>query len=445
MAELEGFKSVFNTLLVCNDVCCIVRGGLLNSLVISKLFNNYTTYLMMKRLFMIAVALLVLGGAANAQQSKSDETLEFRPHWSLGVQGGAAYTLGEASFAELLSPAAQLSATYHFHHAFGVRAGLSGWQGKGGLLVGSQDVYKFNYGQLSADFTVDLASLIAGFDHQRAFTPYLFAGIGGAYGFNNGAVALAKEYAAALPYVWDTKAFVVGRAGAGVDFWVSKAIALGLEANTNFYSDKFNSKQAQKGLLADWQFNLLAGVKFRLGENTRPSAVYAAQVAAAEAAAAAAAALAAEKAAAEKAAAEKAAAEKAAAEKAAAEKAAAEAAAAAKAAAEKAAIAAENSEDVFFTIDSYYIRTNEGKKLEKLASWMKENPDFTVTLVGYADKKTGTYEINQRISERRANAVKDRLVKLGVPAERIMTFFKGDTVQPFAENAKNRVVICALE
>ena len=111
-----------------------------------------------------AVALLVLGGAANAQQSKSDETLEFRPHWSLGVQGGAAYTLGEASFAELLSPAAQLSATYHFHHAFGVRAGLSGWQGKGGL-VASQDVYKFNYGQLSADFTVDLASLIAGFDH----------------------------------------------------------------------------------------------------------------------------------------------------------------------------------------------------------------------------------------------------------------------------------------
>ena len=399
---------------------------------------------MKKRLFTIAVALLVSGSAADAQQSENDETIKFCPHWSFSLQRGAAYTLGEASFAELISPADQLSATFHFHHALGVRAGLSGWQGKGGI-VASQDVYKFNYGQLSADFTVDLASLIAGFDHQRVVTPYLFAGIGGAYGFNNGAVALAKEYAAALPYVWDTKAFVVGRAGAGVDFWLSDAIALGLETNANFYSDKLNSKKATKGLLADWQFNLLAGVKFRLGENTRPSAVYAAQVAAAEAAAAAAAALAAEKAAAEKAAAEKAAAEKAAAEKAAAEKAAAEKAAAEKAAAEKAAIAAENSEDVFFTIDSYYIRTNEGKKLEKLAAWMKANPDFTVTLVGYADKKTGTYEINQRISERRANAVKDRLIKLGVPAERIMTFFKGDTVQPFAENAKNRVVICALE
>ena len=359
----------------------------------------------MKRLFMIAVALLTLGSVANAQQSMSDESLEFRPHWSLGVQGGAGYTLGEASFAKLLSPAAQLSATYHFHHAFGVRAGLSGWQGKGGLVV-SEDIYRFQYGQLSADFTVDLASLIAGFDHQRVFSPYLFAGIGGAYGFNNEeATALAGKYSAAFPYVWDKKAFVVGRLGAGVDFWLTKAIALGIEGNANMFSDKLNSKEAGKGLLADWQFDLLAGVKFRLGDNTRPSAVYAAQVAAAEAAAAAAAAL----------------------------------------AAEKAAVAAENSEDVFFTIDSYYIRANEGKKLEKLAAWMKENPDFTVTLVGYADKKTGTYEINQRISERRANAVKERLVKLGVPADRIMTFFKGDTVQPFAENAKNRVVICELE
>ena len=400
---------------------------------------------MMKRLFMIAVALLALGSAANAQQSMSDESVEFRPHWSLGVQGGAGYTLGEASFAKLLSPAAQLSATYHFHHAFGVRVGLSGWQGKGGLVL-SEDIYKFQYGQLSADFTMDLASLISGFDHQRVFSPYLFAGIGGAYGFNNEeANALATQYGAAFPLIWDTKAFVVGRLGAGVDFWLTKAIALGIEGNANMFSDKLNSKECGKGLAADWQFDLLAGVKFRLGDNTRPSAAYAAQVAAAEAAAAAAAALAAEKAAAEKAAAEKAAAEKAAAEKAAAEKAAAEKAAAEKAAAEKAAVAAENSEDVFFTIDSYYIRPTEGKKLETLAAWMKENPDFTVTLVGYADKKTGTYEVNQRISERRANAVKDRLVKLGVPAERIMTFFKGDTVQPFAENAKNRVVICELE
>ena len=401
---------------------------------------------MMKRLTMIAVALLMLGGAASAQQSKSDESLEFRPHWSLKVQGGIAHTIGETSFGELISPAAQLSATYNFHHAMGVRVGLSGWQGKGSIVM-ADDVYRFRYGQLSADYVLDLASLIGGFKHDRLVSPYLFAGIGGAYGFDNKEVKPLKDnaaYADQLPYYWDSKAFVVGRFGAGVDFWITDGIALGLEADGNFFSDKLNSKDAIKGMLADWQWHLLAGVTFRLGDNTRPSAVYAAAVAAAEAAAAEAAAkAAAEKAAAEKAAAEKAAAEKAAAEKAAAEKAAAEKAA--KAAAERAAKSAENSDNVFFTINSTYIRKAEGKKLEKLAEWMKANPDFNVALVGYADKETGTPEGNMKLSENRSKVVKERLVKLGVPAERIATAFKGDTVQPFAENNKNRVVICTLE
>ena len=386
---------------------------------------------MMKRLTMIAVALLAMCSVASAQQSKSDESLEFRPHWSLKVQGGVAHTIGEASFAELISPAAQLSATYNFHHAMGVRVGLSGWQGKGSV-VAADEIYRFRYGQLNADYVLDLASLIGGFKHDRVCSPYFFAGIGGAYGFDNKeAGELAPKYEGSLPYYWENIPLVVGRFGAGVDFWVSKKVALGLEANGNFYSDKFNSKQATEDLLADWQINLLAGVTFRLGDNTRPSAVYAAAVAAAEAAAAEAAA----KAAAEKAEAERLAAEKAAAEKAAAEK----------AAAERAAKAAENSDNVFFTINSTYIRKAEGEKLVKLADWMKANPDFNVALVGYADKETGTPAGNMKLSENRAKVVKERLVKLGVPAERISTAFKGDTVQPFAENNKNRVVICTLE
>ena len=406
---------------------------------------NYTILLfMMKRLTMIAVALLMLGGVASAQQSKSDESLEFRPHWSLKLQGGAAHTRGEAQFLELISPAAQLSASYNFHHAMGVRVGLSGWQGKGSV-VAADEIYRFRYGQLNADYVLDLASLIGGFKHDRVCSPYLFAGIGGAYGFDNKeAGELAPKYEGSLPYYWENIPLVVGRFGAGVDFWVSKKVALGLEANGNFYSDKFNSKQATEDLLADWQINLLAGVTFRLGDNTRPSAVYAAAVAAAEAAAAEAAAkAAAEKAEAERLAAEKAAAEKAAAEKAAAEKAAREAAE--KAAAERAAKAAENSDNVFFTINSTYIRKAEGEKLVKLAEWMKANPDFNVALVGHADRETGTPAGNMKLSENRAKVVKERLIKLGVPAERISTAFKGDTVQPFAENNKNRVVICTLE
>ena len=114
----------------------------------------------MKRLTMIAASLLLMSGVASAQQSKSDETVEFRPHWSLGVQGGVAHTRGEQKFGELMSPAAQLSATYNFHHAMGVRFGLGGWQGKGGALTDNgYQGYAFNYGQLSADYVLDLANL----------------------------------------------------------------------------------------------------------------------------------------------------------------------------------------------------------------------------------------------------------------------------------------------
>lgn len=395
----------------------------------------------MKRLTMIAASLLLLGGVASAQQSKTDETLEFRPHWSLNVQGGVAHTRGENQFTELLSPAAQLSATYRFHHAMGVRFGLGGWQGKGAALMdnGYQD-YSYQFAQLNADYILDLAGVFGGFNHKRVVSPYLLAGVGAGYGFNNEQAAAYKEE---LEYYWDSKMFApIGRAGLGVDFRLGECVSLGLEGNANILTDRFNSKKADN---VDWQFNVLAGLSFRFGKNTRPSKAYAEKVAAAEAAAAAAAAEAAARAEAERLAAEKAAAEKAAAEKAAREKAEAERLAAERAAAERAAKAAENSDNVFFTIGSYYIRKAEGDKLVKLADWMKANPDFNVSLVGYADKETGTPKGNERLSANRARVVKERLVKLGVEESRIMTAYKGDTVQPFAENAKNRVVICTLE
>lgn len=399
----------------------------------------------MKHKIMIVVALLMIGGVASAQQSKSDESLEFRPHWGLDIQGGASYTIGEASFSEMLSPAAQVSAIYNFHHAMGVRFGLSGWQGKGTVVV-TDEIYRFRYAQIHADYVLNLSSLIGGFKHDRVFNPYIFAGIAGAYGFDNKEAAqYVSAYPEILGYYWEKTPMFVGRAGLGADFYVSKNVALGIEANTACYGDKFNSKKAvDKKIVPDFQVNALLGVKIRFGGNTRPSEAYAAaQAAAAAAAAEEAARLAAEKAEAERIAAEKAAAEKAAAEKAAAEEAA--RLAAEKAAAEHAAKAAENTINVFFAFDSSVISNSEAPKLEKLAKWLLENPEFTVDLVGYADKGTGTAAVNMRVSERRVKSVSDRLLKLGVPAERMTASFVGDTVQPFSENKKNRVIICTVK
>ena len=384
---------------------------------------------MMKHFFTTVVALLVLGSVAFAQQSKSDETVEFRPHWGLKVQGGAAYTQGEAEFGRLISPAAQLSASYNFHHAMGVRFGLSGWQGKGSVVI-TDEVYKFQYLQLNADFVLDLANLFGGFKHDRIWTPYIFAGLGGAYGFNNEeAGQYVADHSTVLSKYWEKAPFLAVRAGAGVDFWVAKNVALGLELNANGYGDKFNSKGAVSGFNPDFQYNALLGLKFRFGGNTAPSQAYAEKVAAEEAAAALAAA------------------EAALAAQAAAEAAAAEAAAqaAAQAAAAHAALAAENTVSIFFKIDSDVVTTAEMAKLEKLMKFMNENPDFTVVLVGYGDAKTGSAAANMRTAQRRTTSVKNQLLKLGLDESRVSVEIKGSTEQPFAENAKNRVVICELQ
>ena len=390
----------------------------------------------LKSLTLILAA--VLGAhSAFAQQSTTDPSVEFNPHWYGQIQGGVGYTIGETAFKSLISPAGALSVGYQFNPNWGARFVVSGYQGKGNV-VAPLEVYKFNYLQGAVDVTLDLANLICGYNHQRVVSPYLLAGVGAAYGFNNGAAKVEKtvpeQYFALL---WDKSMITpVGRFGAGVEFHLTQAIALSLEVNGNVLSDRFNSKKVGH---PDFQYNALAGLKFNFGKSTRPCAKYFAEIAAAEAAAAAlkaqkeaeeAARLAAEKAAAEKAAAEKAAAEKAAAEKAAAEK-----------------LAAEMRQiNTFFLINSSVISDEEAAKLDRYIDWLKANPEVNLAIAGHADKGTGNKRINQKLSDQRAAAVKDYLMERGIAESRILSVVgNGDRVQPFEENDLNRVVISTVE
>ena len=80
--------------------------------------------------------------------------------------------------------------------------------------------------------------------------------------------------------------------------------------------------------------------------------------------------------------------------------------------------------------------------MQRVADFMKKYKDARVKVVGYADKGTGNPKINQMYAERRAKECKDTLVKkYGCDASRIDIDSKGDTVQPFSENDKNRCVI----
>ena len=65
-----------------------------------------------------------------------------------------------------------------------------------------------------------------------------------------------------------------------------------------------------------------------------------------------------------------------------------------------------------FDYDKSFIRPQYYKDLEPVVKVLKRSPDATVRVEGHADKrKTSTREYNQRLSERRANAVKDYLVQ----------------------------------
>ena len=175
------------------------------------------------------LAALLLASTTSLFAQKETEKIEFRPHWYMQVQGGIGHTIGEGKFSDLVSPAAALSAGYRFTPVWGLRGGFSGWQGKG-CWVNPRQEYKFNYAQLNAEATFDIANCLGGFNHKRFFNPYLFAGIGVNMAFNNDDAVALNEAGNKLQYLWDdTKAFVAGRLGVGMDFRICDAVAFNLE------------------------------------------------------------------------------------------------------------------------------------------------------------------------------------------------------------------------
>ena len=86
-----------------------------------------------KKLWLTAFVLALGGTVSFAQEQKIKEEgkIEFRPHWFMQVQAGAAHTVGEAKFFDLISPAAAVNIGYQFAPAWSARVGGSGWQAKG--------------------------------------------------------------------------------------------------------------------------------------------------------------------------------------------------------------------------------------------------------------------------------------------------------------------------
>ena len=100
--------------------------------------------------------------------------------------------------------------------------------------------------------------------------------------------------------------------------------------------------------------------------------------------------------------------------------------------------------DAFFDFNKTIVKKEGKEKLDKLVKALSGVDTEVIVAVGHTDW-IGTDAYNQKLSERRANAVKAYLVSKGVPASKIFTEGKGEK-QPIADNrtkegrAKNRRV-----
>ena len=370
----------------------------------------------------------VLSAQAQAQQQGTTE-YDFNPHWYVQLQPlGLQHTLGELDFGDLNNYNIQAAVGYNFNKVLGARLSVNGWTSKAGIEVKQADLrgydfkneWKWRYIAPSLELTANLSNALLGYKPSRLFNLSAFIGVGANIAWHNDeanstywnlASYLGSEDANQnLEYLWSgTKTRFTGRAGLMGDFRINDRFSVGLEVNANTLSDKYNSKKAENW---DWYFNALAGVKMNLGQTyttrvippVEPEIRYVDKIV---------------------------------------EKIVEVPASGRPAEIEK---AAPLRRDIFFKINSTKIRPEEVQKVADIANYLNENRDAKVVMTGYADKGTGNASINARLAAGRAKAVKDMLVKdYNIPESRITYDSKGDTVQPFAENDKNRVTICIAE
>ena len=399
----------------------------------------------------VFLSCLMLCGVLTASAQEAKTEYVHNPYWYIQLQGGAQYTLGEIAFKDLISPNVQVTVGRQFTPVFGARLAVNAWQSRAGIdftdetfvgITGNATTgytpttatapagttkWKWMYVAPGIDLTFNLSNLFCGYNPNRIFNFSVFAGAGAniAWGMDKdsnweNAQLLAAHFPVSyvvgsnpenIAYAWDgTKVRMFGRAGVAADFKVSDAVSLGLEVNANTLSDRYNGKKASNW---DWYFNALAGVKINLGQTYTTRTIEAPKPVERVV-----------------------------------EK-------VVERVVEKPApvvtqAVVEKKEpfrrDVFFQINKTAIAKSEAGKVQEVAEYLNANPNAKVEVTGYADIGTGNPTINKRLSKLRAESVFNALTKqYKIDASRIKVDYKGDTIQPFAKEADNRVAICIAE
>ncbi len=341
----------------------------------------------------LAMTAIALGVSAPAGAQTADDGLDYKPypHMFVGVQGGAQTTFTNYDNLKLITPTASLSFGAFFTPVVGARLHFNGWQNKGGFKNANQDFkYDYKYATSNLDLMLNLSTLFGRKDYYPV-NVYLIGGIGLNYAWDNDDAYANKAF---MPLAYEKdKLSHNARVGAMVDFNLMKNLSLNVEVNANSVGDRYNSKISSKD---DWQVNAQVGLAVKFGYKkkevkeewaTRVDTIWYDDVA-----------------------------------------------------------YTPRVEDGTITWNVFYkIRESDfndpDAQLAAIGTFLKDHRECKVTIKSYADVQTGNPKINMGYSQQRSEKAVKALVDAGVDASIIKAEYFGDTVQPFAENDKNRVSI----
>ncbi len=372
----------------------------------------------MKKLF----TLLFVALTATVVNAQSNKNYEAYPHNFISVQGGASAVFSDPDLKDLVSPAFAISFGNYINPNIGLRLKVQGYEGKGKYILGDiSSKYDYKYFDANFDVLVNLTNILS----KKQYYPFsvaLVAGVG---------LSFADDYEiedSTFPTVdleRNTGSVLTPnvRLGLLLDYSLSKHWGINLEMGVSAKDDKFNDKFNDK---LDWHATAMVGLTYKFNQKKKANSDTSASMAGmdyqntrdtnTE--------VANNRQITEKKPVKE-------------EKKAVTPAPVKKEKVEKA---------VFFKLNSAKVSAAEEVKVKEIAEWMKAHPNAKLNIAAYADKKTGTPSVNLNMSKVRGYAVKDMLVKkYGVKASAITVDYKGDTVQPYAENAKNRVTILVGE
>ena len=349
-----------------------------------------------KRLMTLAASLLLMGGAAVAQDQN------WQSFSYVEAQGGLQLTSTNAPMDKLMMPTAALSFGHYFTPVVGARLHVNAWQSKSGFKDLDQ-YYKWKYVTPSVDLLLNLSNLL-GQNQDRALNVILLGGVGLNYAWDNDELKDLGIAPQRIPLAWDDNRLSHNlRAGLRLETNMSKPLGISLEVNANSLDDRFNSKINDAD---DWQFTAMLGLNFRFGYKGKKHIPVTRQI----------------------------------------EESVWEDVPVVKKVKKQEPYMAE--EPVTLHKEVFYdIRVSDNVDPSviqaEVAKFMKENPDSKVYIVGYADNGTGNARLNKMYAERRAETFKKDLIeKHGVNGDMLVVDSKGDTVQPFPDNNdKNRCVI----